>query len=295
MIRRAFPVVLCLCALTAGAQTDTPKTVSIEEATAHITQRVEPTVPLLAKVAKIGGKVKVHIVISPSGEVSAATFVSGAPVLQKAATDAVKQWKFTPFQEGQTPIAVATDVELDFPGGMSESEKSTRDKYFPAEEECRSLIEAGAYLDAEPKCRQAVEISNKLPKEVVPERSGALSLLANTIFLQGRFTEAVPLYEQALELDKGYFGRDDADLAIDFANLGRAYNAAGDLAKADEQYATAVSTFRAAIRKLPAMGENYSRRLQKTLNEYAQVKEAEGQTEAASTLRQQASEIGTKP
>ena len=224
-----------------------------------------------------------------------ATFVSGAPVLQKAAIDAVKQWKFRPFLEGLTPIAIATDVELDFPSGMSESESSTRDRYFPIEDECRSLIEAGAYVEAEPKCRQAVEISNNLPKEVVLERGGALSLLANAIFLQSRFTEAVPLYEQALELDKGYLGPDDADLASNYANLGRAYGAIGDLAKADELYATAVSTFRAAIRKLPSMYENYSRRLQRTLNEYAQLKEAEAQIEAASTLRQQASEIGPKP
>jgi tetratricopeptide (TPR) repeat protein len=129
----------------------------------------------------------------------------------------------------------------------------------------------------------------------VLERSGALSLLANAIFLQSRFTEAVPLYEQALELDKGYLGPDDADLASNYANLGRVYGATGDLATADELYATAVSTFRAAIRKLPSMNENYSRRLQRMLNEYAQLKEAEGQTEAASTLRQQASEIGPKP
>ena len=84
--------------------------------------------PPLAKAAKIGGKVKLQIVISPTGQVSMATFVSGAPVLQKAAIDAVKQWKFRPFLEGLTPIAIATDVELDFPSGMSESASSTRDR-----------------------------------------------------------------------------------------------------------------------------------------------------------------------
>jgi TonB family protein len=294
MVWANFPVLLFLCALTAAAQTDAPKTVSTTEAKTHITQRVEPTVPPLAKAARIGGKVKLHIVISPSGQVSIATFVSGPPLLVQAAIEAVKQWKFRPFLEGETPIAVATDVDLDFPGGMSESESATRDSYFRVEGECRSLIKDAKYVEAEPKCRQAVEISNNLPKEVVLERSGALSMLANTIFLQRRFSEAIPLYEQALELDKGYRKPDDADLASDYANLGRAYGATGNLDRADGLYAAAVTIFRDAIKKLPSMYENYSRRLQRTLTEYAQLKEAEGQAAAASDLRQQASEINSK-
>jgi tetratricopeptide (TPR) repeat protein len=85
---------------------------------------------------------------------------------------------------------------------------------------------------------------------------------------------------------------DDADLATDYANLGRAYGVTGQLAKADELYATSVKTFRAAIVTLPEMKENYSRRLQRTLAEYAQVKDAEGQADVASNLRQQANDIG---
>jgi TonB family protein len=295
MIRGTFSILLFLCTSTASAQTDTPKSISAAEATSHLTQRVEPTVPPVAKAVKIGGKVKLHIVISASGQVSVATFISGHPLLVKAAMDAVRQWKFKPFMEGETPISVATDVELEFPGGMTESESAVREKYFRVEDECRGLIKDTKYGEAEPKCRQAVEVSNDLPKEIVLERSDALSLLANAIFLQHRFSEAIPFYEQALDLDKGYRKSDDADLASEYENLARAYGFTGDLSKADGLYATAVSTFRAAIRSLPAMYENYSRRLQRALNEYAQLKDAEGQTEAASALRQQASEIITKP
>jgi TonB family protein len=273
------------------AQTDAPKTVSTTEASSHLVQRVEPTIPPLAKAVKIGGKVKLHIVISPSGEVSSATFVSGHPLLVQAAIEAVKQWKFNSFLEGEKPIAVATDVELEFPGGMTESESAVRDRYFRVEDECRSLVKTAKYAEAEVKCREAVKISEDLPKEVVLERTDALSMLANAIFLQRRFSEAIPLYEKALEIDKGYRKPDDADLASEYANLGRAYGVTGNLAKADELYSLAVSTFKAAIKSLPSMYENYSRRLQRTLNEYAQLKEAEGQSEAASALRQEASQI----
>jgi len=128
MIRANYPAVLFLIALTTAAQTNAPKIVSAADAASHIAQRVEPTVPPLAKAVKIGGKVKLHIVISPFGDVSSATVDSGHPLLVKAALDAVKQWKFKPFLEGDTPIAVATDVELDFPGGISEKESAVRDR-----------------------------------------------------------------------------------------------------------------------------------------------------------------------
>jgi TonB family protein len=134
MIRANYPAVLFLIALTAAAQTDAPKTVSAADAASHIAQRVEPTVTPGVKAIKLGGKVKLHIVISPSGDVSSATVESGHPLLVKAALDAVKQWKFKPFLEGDTPIRVTTDVELDFPGdfpgGISEKESSVRDRSF---------------------------------------------------------------------------------------------------------------------------------------------------------------------
>ena len=248
-------------------------------------------VPPLAKAARVGGKVKLHVIISPSGDVSAVTVISGHPMLAPAAIEAVKQWKYKPFAEKGNPSAVATDVELDFPGGMSENESDVRNRFFPIEKECRELVNAEKYTDAEQRCRQAVALSNELPSEVILERSDAKTLLANAIFLQHRFSEAISLYEQALELDKGYRKPDDADLASDYANLGRAYAMQGELPRADDLYSKAIATFRAAIEGLPSMYENYSRRLQRTLNEYAQLKDAEKQTEAASELRKQANEI----
>lgn len=289
MIRLVCVVVVLGAAVT--AQSDAPLNVSSADADNHIIHRIEPAIPPLAKAARIGGKVRLHIVISSSGEVSTVTVVSGHPMLAPAAIEAVKQWKYKPFTENGNPAAVATDVDLEFPGGMSERESDVRNKFFPIEQECRQLINATRYSDAEQRCRDAVALSDNLPSEVVLERSEARSLLANAIFLQRRFSDAIPIYEQALDLDKGYRKPDDADLASDYANLGRAYAMNGELVKGDDLFAKAITTFRAAIQSLPSMYQNYSRRLQETLNEYAQLKDAEKQTEAASELRKQASEI----
>jgi|KBSMisStaDraftv2_1062788.scaffolds.fasta_scaffold00014_74 TonB family protein len=278
-------------ALPTAAQNELPKSVPAADAADHIIHRVEPTTPALAKAARIGGKVKLRIVISSSGDVSTVTVLSGHPLLIQAAIDAVEQWKYKPFSGNGNSVEVTTDVELEFAGGMSEKESDVRNKFFSVEQDCRQLINDARYADGERKCKEAVALSNKLPSEVVLERSDAKSLLANAIFLQGRFSEAILFYEQALKLDKGYLRPDDADLATDYANLARAYAMDGELPKADDLYAKSMMTYSAAIQSLPSMYEKYSRRLQRTLYEYAQLKDGEKQTDAASDLRKQASEI----
>jgi tetratricopeptide (TPR) repeat protein len=136
--------------------------------------------------------------------------------------------------------------------------------------------------------REAVEISNELPKDVILERSSARSLLAHSILNQGRIKESIPLYEEALTLDKGFLKSNDADLASDYANLGRAYALLGELTSADDLFAISISTFEAAILNLPELKENYTMRLRARLNEYAQIKELRGQKEEAEKLRKKA-------
>jgi TonB family protein len=291
MKQSSLSIALFSFTLTASAQTDTPKQVSTADATSHLIHRVEPNVPPIAAMTKTGGVVKLKIVISPAGQVSSANVTSGSPLLATAASVAVKQWTFKPFLEGETPVAVSADVEVNFPGGMTNDEKSVRGQYFPLKDHCRKLLKDAKYVEAEAKCREAVDVSNNSPKDAVLERTNALSLLGNAIFSQRRFADAIPLYQQALELNKGFLKSNDADLATDYENLGRAYALTGNLAKADELYATSVATFKAAIQNLPSMSENYSRRLKRGLGEYAQINYAEGQKDAASALGQQADEI----
>lgn len=116
MIRSLSSLILTLLLAAAALGEPAPqKTIPPAEADAHITQRVEPTVPALAKAARIRGKVKLHIVISPSGDVSSVEVISGHPILVASAVEAVKKWKYKPFAENDAPMTVATDVEIEFP------------------------------------------------------------------------------------------------------------------------------------------------------------------------------------
>lgn len=61
-----------------------------------VVRRVDPYYPAIARQMRLGGIVTVLVTIGPDGSVSEAKVLTGHPLLQKAAADAVRQWKFAP-------------------------------------------------------------------------------------------------------------------------------------------------------------------------------------------------------
>jgi tetratricopeptide (TPR) repeat protein len=272
------------------AQDEIP-TIAKDEAAKHLIKKVEPITPPIAKVAKTGGPVTADIVIALDGSVESLKITSGAPLLLQAATAAIKQWKFDPFIENAYAIRVRTSVEVVFPGQMSQDEQASRQAFFPVDEKCRQLVDEHIYSDAEKTCSQAVDLSKKLPADAVLERSNAQSMLGHAFFLQGKTEEALPHFQEALSLAQTIRQPNDADLASNYANLGRAYFRFGDSEKGDQFFSKAVETFEAAILGFPEMKDNYTRRLKDTLLEYAEFKRAAGETDAADALEAKANRL----
>lgn len=72
----------------------------------YATQKSNPVYPLMAKNMRLTGVVKVDLVIDENGQVAEVQNLSGPAMLQRAATDAVKKWKFKPFiRDGQATKA----------------------------------------------------------------------------------------------------------------------------------------------------------------------------------------------
>ena len=115
-----FPVMLkklivLLLMTSIALAADSAKRIEQKVADENLTNKVEPTVPPLAKTLGIGGTVALDITISPKGKVSSVTVLSGHPMLTPAFVDAVKKWEYRPFiQDGQA-IAVMTKVEWSVP------------------------------------------------------------------------------------------------------------------------------------------------------------------------------------
>jgi TonB family protein len=78
------------------------------------TKDVPPIYPAEAKAAGIGGMVIIETVIDENGDVSEARIIRSVPMLDQAALDAVRQWKYTPtFVNGQA-VPVRTTVNITF-------------------------------------------------------------------------------------------------------------------------------------------------------------------------------------
>ena len=79
-----------------------------------VMHKVEPTYPAIAKAARVQGTVVLAAVIGKDGTIQNLHVVSGHPLLQGAAMDAVKQWKYRPYILNGEPVEVDTQVIVNF-------------------------------------------------------------------------------------------------------------------------------------------------------------------------------------
>jgi TonB family protein len=81
---------------------------------AQLLRSVAPEYPAIAKAQHISGRVQIDALIDASGDVASVKVISGPALLLRAATDAVKQWKYKPAMlDGQaTPMHLTVTVEF---------------------------------------------------------------------------------------------------------------------------------------------------------------------------------------
>jgi TonB family protein len=88
--------------------------VSAGVATALLVKKVTPEYPAAARQARIQGQVIMTALINKDGDVESLALVSGDPALSPSAMEAVKQWKYKPYLLNGTPMAVETQVTVNF-------------------------------------------------------------------------------------------------------------------------------------------------------------------------------------
>jgi periplasmic protein TonB len=77
-------------------------------------RRVQPNYPPLARQARIQGTVVLQAEISKDGTIQNLQLISGHPMLAPAAIEAVKQWRYKPYLLNGEPVAVDTQVQVNF-------------------------------------------------------------------------------------------------------------------------------------------------------------------------------------
>ena len=80
----------------------------------HILRKVPPVYPPLARQARIQGTMTLRVIINQLGDVRDVQLLSGHPMLAPAAIEAVKQWKYAPYELNGEAVEVETDVQVNF-------------------------------------------------------------------------------------------------------------------------------------------------------------------------------------
>jgi TonB family protein len=91
-----------------------PASSSPPSANGYLLERVEPQYPEAARQQHIQGPVVLNVLVGPTGLVREASVISGDPLLAKAATDAVRQWRFNPHQLNGKAVEFETRITVNF-------------------------------------------------------------------------------------------------------------------------------------------------------------------------------------
>jgi len=81
---------------------------------AKIVNRVQPIYPPLARQTRISGTVRLHAIIGKDGTIQSLEVMNGHPLLQQAALDAVRQWRYQPTLLNGEPVDVDTTIDVIF-------------------------------------------------------------------------------------------------------------------------------------------------------------------------------------
>ena len=73
-----------------------------------------PIYPPAARQARVEGQVTIDAVVDTNGKLTSVKVVSGAPLLQQAALDSLRTWKYQPAYLNEKPVPVKTSIIVNF-------------------------------------------------------------------------------------------------------------------------------------------------------------------------------------
>ena len=79
-----------------------------------LVHKVDPVYPAEARKGNVEGIIALDIVVSRDGSVVSMRPLNGPDVLARAAMDALRWWKFSPYRVNGQPVAAETTVAVEF-------------------------------------------------------------------------------------------------------------------------------------------------------------------------------------
>jgi TonB family protein len=185
------------------------------------------TIPPLAKAARIQGIVHASILIDETGSVKSLTLISGHPMLAPAALEAIRQWKYKPFQVDGKATSVQTEVQVSIPESVSQSdidlERKFQDAYWANERAGRDALSKGDLATAETKLQVARAAAEERGDFKWLELADVVSMLAGVKEGEKDYPAAETLLKQSLAIHQKHQRPDEAEVAGVEFNLAALY------------------------------------------------------------------------
>lgn len=102
---------------TVAKTEETPKNdspLTVGSLIGYATKKQNPVYPTVARSMRMTGVVKVEVIVDEEGKVSEVQNTDGPTLLQAAAQDAVRKWKFKPFMRDGEPVRAMGFVSFNF-------------------------------------------------------------------------------------------------------------------------------------------------------------------------------------
>ena len=290
---------LLLIPVSVAQNSASSQAISESYARQHLVQMTEPFYPPIARAARVQGDVVLEIVIDMDGKVACEKFLSGPLMLEQAALDAVKKWRFKPFLANGIATQAATKLTIPFhidkPGeGPSLEQEKAAQAWFPLADKCRNALREQKIQDELDYCKQALDMSFKAGGVPTSDQIGRVlshQYYGHALLDGGRLSEALEQENLAIEESRKCYKETDQESAMPFfwralveENMGRGEQALADFMIAEE-------THRRAIAHLPEMKEHYSNTLATILQYHAALLEIMGRSGEATKLRAEAASL----
>jgi len=231
LVRLICCAVLMTLAEVAYAQATTPPNdppvIPPDTAKLSLVGSVQPEYPPLAKAARIAGIVHASIVIDETGSVKDIKLISGHPVLAPAALEAIRKWKYKPFQVDGRITAVQTEVEVSIPPNITQSEidreRKFQDAYWENERAGRDALEKGDLVTAASKLQSAQAAAEERGDDKWLELCDVLTMLGDIGERQKSYSNAETLLRRSLQIHEKHQRPDEAEIAGSEFNLAALY------------------------------------------------------------------------
>ncbi len=220
---------------------------SVDEQTLaqHVEHQVEPVYPPIAIAAHVYGSVVIELTVGTTGQIESIKVISGPAMLQMAALDCVKQWKFRPFDKDGVAVSATGRVSIVFDLSKympKDKEASLFSHFTSANKKCqKALVAQDNALSAADQCKQAADIAGQFaPGARFIDQCASFVAAAWALSKSGRFPEALIYAQKAVDFVK--LGHEDDSrsaaaygvLGIIESNLKNLDAANGDLATAED-------------------------------------------------------------